>query len=226
MKRIDNPALDRLILTHLAERYGIYQKREGLHLSTLVYCLTRSFFDQQAPTLPTDEEVMLFATGYGLQEILTPKSATTPIFEKDGIIYRPDMVFPVTLKDIETLVEIKTTRAGVKRYLEGPLPETWIEYIAGGCYIKGTNSYELSVLYVAERPVPKIRSETLIFDEPGELESNWGYLLKRKEVYTKALADNTPPTPFNYCKEWECKSCRYLMMCEAIVQTQMKEEAK
>lgn len=212
MKRLDNPSLDRLILEHLANLYHIKEKREGIHLSTLVYCLTRSFFDQVAPIEPTDEEVMLFALGYGLQDVLTPPEAQTPTYELDGITFRPDFLLSYKLAQY---CELKTTRMSSKR---ADLPETWIEYIKGGCYIRGVQSYELSVLYMLGNyapPFPTIHSETLIFEE-DELESNWGYLLSRKAIYEDALDSNLAPVPFTYCKEWECKNCRYKLQCQAI----------
>lgn len=212
MKRLDNPSLDRLILEHLANLYHIKEKREGIHLSTLVYCLTRSFFDQVAPIEPTDEEVMLFSLGYGLQDVLTPADTETPTYELDGIIFRPDFVMKLAG---DQHCELKTTRMSSKR---ADFPQTWVEYIMGGCYIRGVQSYELSVLYMLGNyapPFPTIHSETLIFEE-DELEINWGYLLSRKAIYEDALAENLAPVPFTYCKSWECSKCRYRLQCTAI----------
>jgi len=233
MNRVDNPELDRLILTHLADLYKIKEKREGIHLSTLVYCLTRSFFDQVAPIEPTDEEVMLYALGLGLQDVLTPKEAERPVYEKDGITFSPDFVLNITPPELlpvyddvdshlhtitvkqATYAELKTTRMSSNKE---DLPETWLEYIEGGCYMRGINKYELSVLYMLGNyrpPFPTIHSETLVFEEE-ELKSNWEYLLLRKEIYEEALADNKPPYPFSWCKDWECKYCRYKLQCQAI----------
>ena len=222
MKRTANPSMDRLILDHLAEKYKLKEKREGIHLSTLVYCLTRSFFDQRLPIGPTDEEVMLFALGYGLQDVLTPTDSTTPTYEKDGIVFRPD--FMMKLPGTERYSEIKTTRASLKKNLLS-LPETWVEYIMGGCYIRGVDSYELTGLYMMgsySPPFPIIYSETLSFEE-GELLTNWIRLTNRKEAYEASLGDDKPPTPFQYCKDWECKSCRYRLVCDSIMMVGGKE---
>ena len=84
--------------------------------------------------------------------------------------------------------------------------------------MRGVNTYELAVLYMLGNyrpPFPTIHSETLVFDDE-ELKDNWKYLLVRKEVYEEALAKNRPPQPFVHCKEWECKSCRYKLQCQAI----------
>lgn len=212
MERIEDPELSREILDHLAGLYGIYTKREGIHLSTLVYCITRGFFDQKSMTLPTDEEVMLFALGFGLQDVLTPGRAEAPVYELDGITFSPD--FQITMGGDRT-VEIKTTRMSSNK---PDFPETWIVYIMGGCWILGIQEYSLSILHMMgnwKPPFPKIASWKLKFAEE-ELEDNWEYLMERKAVYEQALAEGKPPTPYKYCYEWECKNCRYRMQCEAI----------
>lgn len=220
MQRIDNPELSRLILDHLADLYNIKRKREGIHLSTLVYCLTRSFFDQLAPIEPTDEEVMLFSLGFGLQDVLTPKEAVTPVYEKDGITFSPDFQLKLTLGT----AELKTTRMSSGKEL---FPETWLEYIMGGCFILGINEYLLAVLHMLGNyrpPFPEIKSYKLIFEE-DELLDNWAYLMDRKSIYVGALAENKPPLPFTCCKDWECRSCRYRLQCEAIRMLKEKEES-
>lgn len=228
MQKLENPELSRLILDHLADLYKIKDRREGIHLSTLVYCLTRSFFDQLAPVEPTDQEVMLFSLGYGLQDVLTPKEATTPVYEKDGITFSPDFVLnlvapkKVAMSEM-AYVELKTTRMSSGKE---DFPETWLEYIMGGCYIQGISEYELSVLHMLgnyKPPFPEIKSYKLIFEDT-ELMANWGYLVKRRDVYVEAIESNRPPAPYAYCKDWECKMCRYKLQCQALEMVARKEE--
>src|SRR3990167_10796688 len=161
MKRELNPELDSLVLAALAEKYKLLETREPNHLSTYIYCLTKGFWEQQAPIAPNDTELLLFATGYGLQEVMTPSDSRAVVYNAEGIIYRPDATLPM-LKS-ERLVEMKSTRSGVKRYQEGDLPETWMRYMKGGCWIKKTLAYDLVVIYLSERPVAKIISETITF---------------------------------------------------------------
>lgn len=219
MLRVPSPEFNRIVLDAISEKYKLALPREGIHLSTLVYCLTKSFLDTQAPPEPSDIEIMLFATGYGLQDVMTPKLASTPTIEKDSIIYRPDFLLD------DRLCEIKTTRAGAKRYTKGDYPQTWIEYIMGGCYITGKDTYYLSVLYISERPVPVIQSEVLTF-EHEELLTNWGRLTERMGIYKVALVTNVPPTPFTYNKKWECDNCRHHTLCDTIVILESRARAK
>jgi hypothetical protein len=199
------------MLDHLADLYQIREVRTGIHLSTLVYCLTRSYLDQTQFIKPTDQEVLLFSLGYGLQDVLTPKEATTPTIVRDGITYRPDMMIDLSGYG---LTEIKTTRMSSGK--EG-FPGTWLEYIMGGCYIMGSTEYDLSVLHMMgnyKPPFPSIKSYKITFT-PEEIEDNWQYLMARKDIYEVALMDNVVPDPYRYCKDWECNYCRYKLVCSS-----------
>jgi len=222
MRRELNPELDRIILDSLAEKYKLLEPREGIHLSSLNYCLTKAYLDLKAFIEPTDTELLLFATGYGLQEVMTHSSTATPLYVKDEVTYRPDGVIPISITGIERLVEMKSTRAGVKRYQEGGLPDTWITYMMGGACIRGKDSYDLAVIYLAERPTAKIISETIYFEQE-ELEENWRWIISRRDLYKNALATETVPTPFTTVAKWACENCRYRMLCDSIVMMSSKQ---
>jgi len=214
MKRVDNPELKRKVLDHLANLYHIKEVREPNHLSSFVYCRTRSFLDQKQTAQPNDEEVMLFALGYGLQDVLTPKDANAPLIEKHGIIYRPDMILSTRQN------EIKTTRKSAKNhYIDEYIPKTWLDYMMGGCYMMETNEYDLIVLYMMgsySPPFPQLYCDTFYFDK-AEIESNWqGKILEHKFVLDKALEVGKPPIPFQNCYDWECKYCRYNLVCNTL----------
>lgn len=250
MKRTDNPELKRIILDHLAEQYKIKEIREPNHLSSYVYCRTKGFFDQKQAIEPTDEEVMLFAIGYGLQDVLTPKDATAEVHEFEGIIYRPDMTMKVstiaypeqvpqpsieanlpiaTYVEVERLQELKTTRRSAKNhYLDEKLSETWLAYMMGGCKIRGTDQYDLIVLYMMGNyapPFPQVYADTFYFTDE-EIGSNWVVIQSNKLVLDMALARGIPPTPFKNCYDWECQYCRYKLLCETLVRSCGTEEDK
>ena len=221
MEKIEAPELEQAIIDHLAGLYSIHVKREGLHLSSLIGCLTKSFFNEVNYTRPTNEETMLFALGYGLQDVLTPEQAVAPLYELEDITYSPD--YQIKLSN-DITAEIKTTRAGSDK----DLSESWIKYMKGGCYILGIKEYHLAVLYMMgnwKPPMPELRVYKLTF-ETEELEDNWAWITERKEVYSHALEINRPPTPFRYCEDWECKFCRLKMQCSALsyLDEQLQEE--
>ncbi len=215
MKRIDNPELKRKILDHLADLYKIREVRESNHLSSYVACRTKSFFDAKGTTEPTEEEVMLFALGYGLQDVLTPKSIEPVVYRKEGVIYRPDLPMIWT----GNLGEIKTTRKSAKyHYMEDSLPLTWIDYMAAGCYLTDTVKYDLAILYMMGNyspPFPQIYAETIQFSA-DEIDKNWWKILDQKMVLDFALTSGNPPESYKNCYDFECKYCRYKLICETI----------
>ncbi len=222
MQRIDNPELKRKLLDHLASLYRIKEVREPNHLSSYVSCRTKTFFDQKQAIEPTDQEVMLFALGYGLQDVLTPKDAKARVLEFEGVIYRPDMSFEVSEAEVK-LLELKTTRKSARNhYIDGATPLTWLTYMMGGCKITGTMEYNLAVLYMMgdyAPPFPQIYTDTFYFSQE-EIDDNWSAIRLNKAILDSALADGTPPTPFSHCYEWECRFCRYKLMCETLARTQ------
>lgn len=224
MKRIDNPELKHKMLAHLADLYKIKEVRESNHLSSYVTCRTKSFLDSQQATEPTEQEVMLFALGYGLQDVLTPPDADAPVIENNGIIYRPDMIIASRLS------EVKTTRKSAKyHYLDDSLPVTWLDYMMGGCYMMGVTEYDLIILYMMgdySPPFPQIYAETIQFDAE-EINSNWIKIMNQKDVLDSAMLTGVPPEPFKNCYDWECKYCRYKLICEnlaKVLRTRMTEE--
>jgi len=233
MRRVENPELKRKILNHLADLYKIKEVREPNHLSSYIYCRTKGFFDQKQAIEPTDEEVMLFAIGYGLQDVLTPKDARAELYEFEGIIYRPDMT--MTKGEFEKLQELKTTRKSARdHYIDERISVTWLAYMMGGCRIRNTNQYDLVVLYLMGNyapPFPQLYADTFYFTDE-EIEENWQTIKANKKVLDDALADNKPPTPFAHCYDWECKNCRYKLLCETLVRAygisdkQLEEDKK
>ena len=216
MKRIDNPELKRKMLDHLANLYKIKEVRESGHLSSYVTCRTKSFLDQKQTAEPTDQEVMLFALGYGLQDVLTPPDASAPVITKDGIIYSPDMILSARLN------EIKTTRKSAKyHYMDDSLPVTWVDYMMGGCYMMERMEYDLIILYMMgdySPPFPQVYAETVQFDIV-EIEANWRKILTQKAILDYAIHSATPPEPFKNCYDWECKYCRYKLVCQTIARS-------
>ena len=160
---------------------------------------------------------MLFSLGFALQDVLTPSDADTPVIEKNGIFYSPDMILSSRLN------EIKTTRKSAKyHYMDDSLSVTWLDYMMGGCWMMEKVEYDLIILYLMgaySPPFPQIYAETIQF-EKEELETNWQMILEHKAVLDGALASGVPPEPFKNCYDWECKWCRYQLVCQTLVRAE------
>lgn len=218
MQRIANPELRRDILNLLEAKYVDQSRKAELHLTDLIYCLTRSWFDKVKPLPPTEEEVMLFSLGFGLQKVLLDGEAK-PV-TVDGIVCSPDFIGKRGL-----MSELKTTRQSIRQkdkatgvYSPSEFSETWVEQIMGYCYAVKQTEYDLAVLHICgdyAPPFPKIAGWRLSFIEE-ELEEFWHYILCRKAILKIDMELNTIPKPFKYCKEWECNNCRYKVRCESL----------
>ena len=216
MQVAENPKVTKLITNHLIDMYHLVDRREGIHISSLIGCLTRSFFDTSEGKIdPTPEELQLFALGYALQDVITPKKALTPLIQLEGITYRPDFTIKMTKTDF---YEIKTTRMSQNKGDNFDFPEAWLEYMKGGCFMSNRNDYDLAVWFLMgnyKPPFPTIKGYHFTFDD-DELNDNWDYITQRKFIYESCLADGTPPAPYKWNKEYECKNCRYKLVCDTL----------
>lgn len=96
-----------------------------------------------------------------------------------------------------------------------------------------TTEYDLIVLYLMgsySPPFPQLYCDTFYF-EKLELEANWNKIMHNKEVLDNALQVGRPPAPFQHCYDWECKHCRYKLVCGTIakamgVENKLVEEDK
>ena len=206
MIQVQNKQIERELLDALVQKYITSRERSGIHVSHLIYCLTKSYYELTDPLPPTDNEVMLFSLGFGLENLLLREESHSVTGELDGIKYSPDFV-PLS----SGKAELKTTRMSTGK----AFPETWLEQIMAYSYAEKLLQYDLVVLHITgnyKPPFPQIAGYRLTFEQI-ELDNNWANLLKRKMVLVVALESKTPPPHGVWCKDWECKFCRYYMRC-------------
>lgn len=212
MELIEDSSLAQRMLRDLGEEIKL--EKPLPHLTELIYCLTRSWYERFQPMLPTDEETLLFVVGVGLEKVLLVPHRQQQVGEKDGIHYSLDFL------DYNDLPgELKTTRIGTKKVgpHDGWLPATWKRQLLG--YLKAVDSKvgTLAVLHLMGNyspPFPKLLVWRLraSFEE---LEENWAWLLERKRMYLECIEQGEIPAPFVYCEPWECERCRYKLLCDA-----------
>lgn len=233
MDRVENPQIIRQALNNLQAGYQDDSRRDCIHLTDLIYCLTRSWFDKRYPLPPTDEEVLLFALGWGLQKVLVPEDQEAEEIICDGIHLSPDFM---SIGGV--LAELKTTRQSSRRkneskqYEPSPFSESWVEQMKGYCYAQKLvdygpgsrmlelgSSYDLLVLHMMGNyapPFPSLVGWRVTFT-PEELKEFWTYMLERKVILDAAIETEMPPDPFTANKEWECGNCRYASRCQLLV---------
>lgn len=223
--RVENPQLVQNIMSTLESVYIDSSRKSSIHMTDLIYCLTKSYFDKTDPLPPTPQEVLLFSVGVGLQRILIPPDRDAETVVVGGVVCSPDFISVAGV-----MAELKTTRmssveknkeSGVRQAKE--FPATWVEQMMGYCYASvvaesGLYEYDMAVLHLMGNyapPFPELKGWRCSFST-AEVESYWKYLMGRKEVLVQAVELKVRPRSFQWCKEWECENCRYKMRCEVL----------
>ena len=211
MKVVSNPEISREVLQRLRDKY--LTPKPLPHVTELIYCLTRSYWDRLDPIEPTDHELLLFAVGFGLEEMLLRQEGQEPpkAIELDGITLTPDYI---ALRG--GMVDLKSTRAYPDKVTREPgkgWSETWQEQFMAYAKAFGKLEYTVTVVYIIPA---EVASFTFVFTE-AELGANWQKMLQRKAQYMEALEAGKVPTPFTTNREWECRFCRYLGRCNSLV---------
>ena len=207
MEVTPNPQLYRYTMDRLVESY--VKDKPFPHLTELIYCLTRSYLDRLEHLPPTDDELLKFAIGWGLESVMVKGLETKPTIE-DGIHVSPDFFHVAGPGEFG---EFKTTRMFPPKGADLPrIPETWLEQIMGYCYAYGTLTYDLAILHIIP---PELKCWRLHFN-PDEVRGNWTHIMARKKLYLDFMALAEVPAPFEYNRDWECKGCRYYLRCCAL----------
>jgi len=210
MEIIDYPELAeemyRLLIQKVTELNQGVKRGGGIHLTDLIYCLSRSYWDKVMPLPYEKQEAITMALGIGFERVLIPEEMRAKPGTCDGVDYSPDFWFR---GDIPS--EMKTTRMSTKKTHERQFPETWLQQIKGYCYGEKKLEYGLGIVHLMggyKPPFPEILAVKFVFTQK-ELQDNWDFLMWRKNIYIQSFADQKPPTPTKFCQSWECQYCRY-----------------
>lgn len=215
MNTVNNPALSQQVLLLLEQEYT--QEKPLPHLTELIYCLTRSYYDRKDALPPTRREILHFALGFGLERILLQHQRKSEVGIVDGVNFSPDFLAFTDLPG-----ELKTTRMSMKKLNEVGIPITWQRQILGYIKCLGISEYELVVLNYVEPDIYSFR----VSAETEEIDGNWNWIQTRKTFYMACIESNQVPFPRVFCEDWECRNCRYAIRCEAGVTESSIQSAK
>jgi hypothetical protein len=208
MQVIEDPTLNQSIIDILVEEYKMMEPRDGIHSSDLIYCLTKSFYNKVSYLPPSQDEVMRFSIGLGLERVIIQHSATrVDPLTVDGVILSPDFL----LMNIHS--ELKTTRWAVGH----EIPEGWLKQVMNYCYATGHLFYNLAILHI----IPAVLKTYRLFFDEQEIEENWGTMLMRKEILVEALESGEAPRAYQWNEDWECNGCRYNLRCQLAASLEM-----
>lgn len=184
----------------------IEEDRSGQHPSVtdLLSCLTKSYYNYSSGKLEyTKQTKIFFLIGLGLEQALLSTRKEQAIGgQTDGIFWHVDS------RD-HGLVEMKSTRASVKKQAGGDFPESWILQTKSYCKVIGTLEVDVAIVYL----IPADFRVYRISYSEEEIEDNWSWMLGRKEVWDRAVETGQAPASFMYNADYECKACQYLLLC-------------
>ena len=132
MKVTPNPERRAKLLDNARSVSNVDTQREGIHLSDLTRCVTKSFWTKYGKhkEKTPDKTVMFFLIGLGLEKMLRGNMPVPPTGEKDGVLYSPDHWDD----EFDMFDEIKSTRMGWKKDATEPSkgwPIEWVRRIMG-----------------------------------------------------------------------------------------------
>lgn len=224
MQWIRNPQIERELYERLRKKY--HTEKPLPHLTEVIGCLTRSYFDRFEPLQLTDRELALFSIGFGLETVIL-RDEDTPAPESvqlDGLWLTPDYT---TVSEGE--LDLKSTRMypGEDGSPKRGLPEGWkIQFMAYAYrwmlqqeqampVERYEIPYSVGIVYLG---AAEIACGTFMFKR-DELVENWAYVQSRKDIYMQYVEKQRCPAPYAFNQDWECNYCRYSLRC----QTRSKE---
>lgn len=212
-----NPELKETIYSSI--RSAVAKEREGIHLSDLIYCSRKAYFRKMGLSpKPTNEQCVLWMTGYAFQAFMFPLDEEVPVII-DGIHCTPD---------IPRGIEVKSTRQSSRRF-EFESMRHWQRQILGYCKALNKLEYDLVVMFVCGNyapPFPDIDCWHIEATQE-EVETNWTEVLQRAVKLQIAIESNFPPEPD--CEPWEGGYCECVDLCPDTAcfrKRQLKEDKK
>lgn len=249
----ENPQLKNELLDRLREKYG-GTRPEYPHLSDLLGCLTKSYYNQKEFIQNTEQELMYFSVGFGLEKVILRDNplvvgpdgvaefksiAGPPMVQLDGVYLTPDYVATAGGQ-----LDLKSTRMYADKNTGEPkrgFPDTWMEQFMGYAWLEYVqehwdsylvNKFSSTDIPTDELPDSLTYSVGVIYLIPAQLEAgtftfpmkdvleNWNRVQMRKHIFMAHMGAETPPDPFKYNKDWECKGCKYLLKCQDVARQQ------
>ena len=220
MKWERNPVLEHTLLKEMQESMHDDDRHQP-SVSGMIYCVTKTYYenymvvpnaDGQLIPERSDSTLLLFATGLGLEKVLLSGRQVSEGGEYEGIQWHVDHY------GREGFIEFKSTRASPRKDgMEPYSSEGWIKQIKAYCKVKGITTGHLVNLHLMGNrnpPFPTLEAWEFTLTQE-EVDDNWDWIKSRANDYNEYVAAGTPPPPFKYNMDWECKDCSWLALCNS-----------
>ena len=218
MEWTENPSIAARILQGLGDELEEGGRAKPLpHLMELVQCLTKSYNNRNQSLPLTPKEIGFFTAGRAVEAFILQKAKQHSVRgEFEGVNYEVDFLH------LDGRVgELKSTRISTKKDPKD-FPDTWTKQILGYMKCRGETKGVVVIFHII--PV-ELRSWEV---EASELDinENWTWIQRRKHTYQEFMDKAETPEPFLYNEAWECKDCRYKLVCDITVSLDRQKDAK
>ncbi len=207
-----NDQLAHELLAEFGQRYAEDRTRQHPSVGDLIRCVTRSFYDMHQPVEQTDQTNVYFLIGLGLEEaILGQRQQLKRNGAYDGVYYHLDSLDAGWF-------ELKSTRISPTARKDGSSPGGAEGYLQHGFALRQFLSYaktqgltelDLGIIWLVQGQFDVYH---VTFSQE-EVDTNWEWLVQRRDVFNAAMEAGVAPTAFKYNETWECTGCQYNMLC-------------
>jgi len=217
MKLTEDPIFSEAILDgvldRMLKRYDNRErwvKGEDPHLSELLYCLTKSYWqsrDKDNSITFTKKTRLMFALGVALEDVMLRPLGKSVTGTFEGIQFELDA--EVAREGSTDLVEYKSTRMGIKRFTEG-FPIGYYRQLLGYMKMKGVLKAKFVVMFII--PADLVTWEVEVTEE--EIERNWKWITDRRDLRNRFVETGEIPQPFTFNEAYECNDCTFKLLCD------------
>ncbi len=213
----ENPSIAARMLRVLGEELEEGGRAKPLpHLMELVGCLTKNYRDRTNSLPLTPKEIGYFTLGKAIESFILMKMDKTSVVGMfEGVGYEVDWI-----PDSGVVGELKSTRIGLKKETDA-YPESWTKQIMGYMKCLGQTKGIVAIYHIV--PVELRTWEVEATQE--DIDANWKWIQQRKETYLEFINEGETPTPFKYNEDWECKDCRYKLICDMTASIERQKRA-
>lgn len=213
---------DRLLF-RLAQHKPYQDRRESVHVSDLLYCLRKAWYNKARQCWGEEEEdaspgsELNFALGNAVQAWILRSKVGDPesVFLWEGIQCSPDLMDAGNIiTNGEELVgvfptEFKTTRTSSNKPLEKS--PHYIQQIMSYMLATGSKTGKLILFHVNgdyKAPEPNLRVYYVV--PTSEELAEWGETLKRRAALLREAMQTNVEPPLQEHVTWACKYCPWL----------------
>lgn len=216
----ENPSLANRILEALGEELEEGGRDKPLpHLMELIQCLTKSYNNRFNPLPITPREIGFFTAGRAIEAFILSKVESTSIRGiLEGVNYEVDF-----LHLDERIGELKSTRIHTNKESKD-FPDTWTKQVLGYMKCRQQTQGVVAIFHI----IPAEFKAWEVEANQEQIDSNWSWIQQRKDQYLSFVTAKETPTPFEYNEGWECKTCRYKLICDvtASIERQKRTNAE